>query len=225
MKKMTLSERLNVLRAGVLGANDGIVSVAGIVIGVAGARTSTFTILISGIAGLLAGALSMAGGEYVSVSTQKDTEKSLVKKERESLKTDYEGELQKLIEIYKAKGLSDESAHQVASELMKKDALGVQAQEVLGFKLNDYANPFSAALSSLFSFSVGAILPLLTITLLPASIRIWFTFVAVLVALAITGYTSAYLGNAPTRPAVLRNCFVGMLTMVITYIVGHYVGI
>ncbi|EUJ28852.1 membrane protein [Listeria floridensis FSL S10-1187] len=225
MKKMTLSERLNVLRAGVLGANDGIVSVAGIVIGVAGAGTSTLTILISGVAGLLAGALSMAGGEYVSVSTQKDTEKSLVAKEEEALHTDYQGELEKLIEIYKGKGLSHESAEKVAEELMKNDALGVQAQEVLGFKLNDYANPFSAALSSLFAFSIGAILPLLTIVLLPESIRIWFTFIAVLIALAITGYTSAYLGNAPTKPAVLRNCLVGMLTMIITYVVGHYVGI
>ncbi|MGX7419444.1 VIT1/CCC1 transporter family protein [Carnobacterium gallinarum] len=224
MKKQSVSQQLNVLRAGVLGANDGIVSVAGIVIGVAGATAVTSTIFVSGLAGLVAGALSMAGGEYVSVSTQKDTEKAMIEKERLELKINYQGEVEELAQLYVEKGLSNELALQVSQELMEKDALEAHSEAELGLKLNDYANPWQAALSSMISFSLGAILPLLAITLLPESIRIYGTFLIVLVALAITGYTSAYLGKAPQKPAIVRNVLVGMLTMIVTYLVGRYTG-
>ncbi|WP_233230964.1 VIT1/CCC1 transporter family protein [Paenilisteria weihenstephanensis] len=219
-----MNQKLNILRAGVLGANDGIVSVAGIVIGIAGATTDIGTIFIGGIAGLIAGALSMAGGEYVSVSTQKDTEEAVINKEKLELTNDYQGEIEELAGIYKEKGLSDRLAKEVATKLMEKDALAAHSEAELGLKLNDFANPWQAALSSLVSFTVGAILPLLAILLLPAGIRIWMTFVVVLLALALTGYVSAYLGEAPKRNAVLRNMVVGMLTMLVTYGVGTLVG-
>ncbi|WP_260444075.1 VIT1/CCC1 transporter family protein [Listeria rocourtiae] len=225
MKNSTMSQKLNILRAGVLGANDGIVSVAGIVIGVAGATTEVRTIFIAGIAGLVAGALSMAGGEYVSVSTQKDTEKAVINKEKAELANDYDGELEELADIYIEKGLSKDLAKQVATQLMEKDALAAHSEAELGLQLNDYANPWQAALSSLFSFAVGAVLPLLTILLLPPGVRIALTFIAVLIALALTGYISAYLGEAPKRNAVLRNMLVGMLTMLVTYGVGAFVGV
>ncbi|AQY49915.1 hypothetical protein PWEIH_06029 [Listeria weihenstephanensis FSL R9-0317] len=224
MRSSTMNQKLNILRAGVLGANDGIVSVAGIVIGIAGATTDIGTIFIGGIAGLIAGALSMAGGEYVSVSTQKDTEEAVINKEKLELTNDYQGEIEELAGIYKEKGLSDRLAKEVATKLMEKDALAAHSEAELGLKLNDFANPWQAALSSLVSFTVGAILPLLAILLLPAGIRIWMTFVVVLLALALTGYVSAYLGEAPKRNAVLRNMVVGMLTMLVTYGVGTLVG-
>lgn len=225
MKNSTMSQKLNILRAGVLGANDGIVSVAGIVIGVAGATTHVGTIFIAGVAGLVAGALSMAGGEYVSVSTQKDTEEAVIDKEKLELANDYDGELEELADIYIEKGLSADLAKQVATQLMEKDALAAHSEAELGLQLNDFANPWQAALSSLFSFSVGAILPLLSILLLPSGIRIGLTFVVVLIALALTGYVSAYLGEAPKRNAVVRNMVVGMLTMLVTYGVGTLVGV
>lgn len=226
-KEMTenkdINNKLNVLRAGVLGANDGIVSTAGLVIGVAGAANDTMTILVAGIAGLVAGALSMAGGEYSSVSTQRDTEKAAVKKEAYEIKTDYKGELQELADIYQQKGLSPHLAEEVAKELMAKNALAAHAEAELNITLGDYANPWSAALSSVFSFSCGAILPLLAITLLPASVRVLVTFLIVSLALAMTGYVSAYLGGAPKTKAVMRNVVVGMLTMVVTYFIGYFI--
>ncbi|EUJ28141.1 integral membrane protein [Listeria cornellensis FSL F6-0969] len=152
MKNSTMSQKLNILRAGVLGANDGIVSVAGIVIGVAGATTHVGTIFIAGIAGLVAGALSMAGGEYVSVSTQKDTEEAVIVKEKMELANDYDGELEELADIYIEKGLSADLAKQVAAQLMEKDALAAHSEAELGLQLNDFANPWQAALSSLFFF-------------------------------------------------------------------------
>ncbi|WP_163654630.1 VIT family protein [Listeria sp. PSOL-1] len=223
--KKSISQNLNILRAGVLGANDGIVSTAGIVIGVAGATTHLNTIFISGIAGLVAGALSMAGGEYVSVSTQKDTEKAAIQTEREEIAADYQGELKELATFYENKGLAKDLAYQVAFELMAKDALNAHAESELGLNPNNYVNPWNAALSSMLSFSVGALLPLLTILLFPPNVRIGLTFLVVLASLGLTGYISAYLGSAPKRNAVLRNMCVGMLTMIITYLVGLWVGI
>lgn len=218
-----LVNKLNVLRAGVLGANDGIVSTAGLVIGVAGATTDSMTILASGLAGLIAGALSMGGGEYVSVSTQRDTERAAIRKEAYELKTDYSRELDELTSIYQQKGLSASLARQVAVELMSKDALAAHAEAELNISPGDYANPWSAAFSSMFSFTCGAILPLLFIILLPEAIKILGTFIAVLLALMLTGFVSAYLGHAPCKPAIIRNVLVGMITMVVTYSVGHII--
>ncbi|WP_010632158.1 VIT1/CCC1 transporter family protein [Sporolactobacillus vineae] len=215
-----VNQKLNVLRAGVLGANDGIVSTAGIVLGVAGATTNSMTILISGLAGLLAGAFSMGGGEYVSVSTQKDTEKAMVDIEKAELRDDYNGEIKELAQIYTDQGLSPELSRRVAIDLMNKDALAAHSAAELGIRPGEYVSPWHAAFSSMFSFTVGAILPFLTIVLLPTPVRIQFTVLAVLAALALTGYVSAHLGEAPKGRAVLRNVVVGGLTMLVTYCVG-----
>ena len=219
-----LGGTLNVLRAGVLGAQDGIVSTAGLVIGVAGASTNSSTLLIAGLAGLLSGALSMAGGEYVSVSAQKDTEIAVVEKERLELQTMPERELTELAELYQAKGLTPELARQVAVELHKHDALAAHAETELGLDPTERANPWSAAITSAISFALGALLPLLAITLSPAPIRIPVTFVVVIVALVATGYVSAILGGAPKMRAVLRNVGIGVLAMVVTYGFGALVG-
>ncbi|GAB2999973.1 VIT family protein [Amycolatopsis acidiphila] len=215
-----LGNRLNWLRAGVLGANDGIVSVAGIVVGVAGATTDRTAVLIAGIAGLVAGALSMAGGEYVSVSTQRDTERAMLRLEKEELATMPEAEEQELAEIYEDKGLSPELAAQVARELTEKDALQAHAEVELGIDPDELTSPWQAAGASLLSFSIGALLPLLAIALPPLSWRVWACVIAVVAGLFLTGYVSARLGNARARRAVLRNVGVGLLTMLVTYYVG-----
>ena len=188
-----------------LGANDGIVSVAGIVMGVAGATTDDDTILVAGLAGLVAGALSMAAGEYVSVSTQRDTEQALLAKERRELAEEPEEELAELAGIYRDKGLSDELALEVARELTEHDALRAHADIELGIDPDELASPWHAAWASMVSFTVGAMLPLLTIVLLPERIRVVATVVAVALALALTGWVSAAFGDAPARPAVVRN--------------------
>lgn len=216
-----IENRLNVLRAGVLGANDGIISTAGLVIGVASATTNLMTILIAGLAGLLAGALSMAGGEYSSVSTQKDVEKAEVEKEKKLLDSDYDGEKAALTYYYEEKGLSSDLASQVATELMKEDALAARVQAKLNITLGEYVNPWNAAFSSIISFSCGAIIPLLFILFLPQEFKIVGTFAAVSLALALTGFVSAALGGAPRLKAVIRNVIVGILTMAVTYGLGH----
>lgn len=218
-----IENRLNVLRAGVLGANDGIISTAGIVIGVASATSNMMTILVAGIAGLLAGALSMAGGEYSSVSTQKDVEQAEVEREKILLRDDFKGERQSLVDYYIDQGLSQDLAAQVAKELMKEDALGVEVQTKLNITLDNYVNPWYAAFSSIISFACGAIIPLLFILFLPANIKILGTFIVVSFALALTGFISAKLGNAPKLKAVVRNVIVGMVTMIVTYAIGLFV--
>ncbi|MGZ4437969.1 MAG: VIT1/CCC1 transporter family protein, partial [Nocardioidaceae bacterium] len=186
-----LASRLNWLRAGVLGANDGIVSTAGLVVGVAGATTDRTAILIAGLAGLVAGALSMAGGEYVSVSTQSDTEQAALDKERWELKHMPKDELEELTRIYVDKGLSRPLAEQVAHELTEHDALAAHAEAELGIDPTERTNPMHAAYSSMISFTVGAMLPLLAILLPPPSFRVWVTVVAVALALGVTGIVSA----------------------------------
>jgi VIT1/CCC1 family predicted Fe2+/Mn2+ transporter len=220
-----IGSRLNWLRAGVLGANDGIVSVAGIVVGVAGAAADRTAVLVAGVAGLVAGALSMAGGEYVSVSTQRDTERALLRLEKHELKTMPEAEERELAEIYEEKGLSPELAAEVARELTAKDALQAHAEVELGIDPDELTSPWQAAGASLLSFSVGALLPLLAIVLPPVSWRVWACVITVVVGLFITGYVSARLGNAQARRAVLRNVGVGLLTMLVTYYVGALFGV
>jgi VIT1/CCC1 family predicted Fe2+/Mn2+ transporter len=219
-----IGARLNWLRAGVLGANDGIVSTAGIVIGVAAATTSRAAIATAGVAGLAAGAMSMAAGEYVSVSTQRDTEKALLAKERRELRDMPAQELEELAQIYAGKGLTPDLAREVARQLTAHDALAAHAEAELGIDPHDLTNPWQAAWASMVSFTVGALLPLLAILLSAAPVRVGVTALAVVAALVLTGAVSARLGRAPSRPAVLRNVVGGVLAMVVTYGIGSLVG-
>lgn len=214
------ASRLNWLRAGVLGANDGIVSTAGLVIGVASATSSRSAVLTAGIAGLLAGALSMAAGEYVSVSSQRDSEEALIAKERKELKDNPEGELHELGELYEKKGLSKEIAHEVAKQLTKIDPVRAHLEVELGINEHNLASPMNAALSSAIAFTAGALIPLLSITITPVRLRIQLTFVSVIAALFLTGYLSAKLGNASKQRAIIRVVIGGVMAMAVTYGVG-----
>ena len=219
-----LAGKLNWLRAGVLGANDGIVSTAGIVVGVAAATAELGPVFTAGIAGLVAGALSMAVGEYVSVSTQRDTERALLSKERGELTTQPDLELDELTALYEARGLSHETARTVAKELSAHDALAAHAEVELRIDPKNLTNPWQAAFSSAIAFTVGALLPLLAILLPPPTLRIPVTVAAVLLALAITGWVSAGLGGTnPVRPT-LRVIAGGALAMAITFGIGHLIG-
>ncbi|MFT4264184.1 MAG: VIT family protein [Nocardioides sp.] len=218
-----LSNRLTWLRAGVLGANDGIVSVAGIVMGVAGATADRGDILIAGVAALVAGALSMAAGEYVSVSTQRDAERALITAERHDLERMPAEELDQLREMLESRGLSTEVAREAAEQLTEWDALRVHANLEFGIDVDDVANPWSAAAASALSFTLGALLPLLTI-MLPAGGRVWATVLAVAAALALTGWTSARLGYASPGRAMLRNVAGGVLAMLVTWGIGNLLG-
>jgi VIT1/CCC1 family predicted Fe2+/Mn2+ transporter len=220
----SVASKLNWLRAGVLGANDGIVSTAGIVVGVAAATAERSPILTAGIAGLVAGAVSMALGEYVSVSTQRDTEVALLVKERRELRDDPAAELEELTSLYEAKGLTRATAQTVAAELTEHDAFAAHAEVELGITPGELTNPWQAALSSALSFTVGALLPLIAILLPPITWRVPVTVLAVLVALVCTGAVSASLGGAPRARAVLRNVIGGSLALAITYAIGHLVG-
>ncbi|MFI9403167.1 VIT family protein [Nocardia sp. NPDC052316] len=216
-----MAAKLNWLRAGVLGANDGIVSTAGLVVGVAAATTDTSTIFTAGIAGLSAGAISMAVGEYVSVSTQRDSERALLAKEQRELREAPDFELAELAGIYEAKGLSAATARKVAEELTAHDAFTAHAEAELGLDPEELTNPWQAAGSSAVSFTLGALLPLLAILLPPVPLRIPITFAAVLIALAITGSVSARLGGSDRGRAVLRVVIGGALAMAVTYGIGQ----
>jgi VIT1/CCC1 family predicted Fe2+/Mn2+ transporter len=220
----SLSSKLNWLRAGVLGANDGIVSTAGIVVGVAAATAEKAPIFTAGVAGLAAGAVSMALGEYVSVSTQRDTERALLRKERRELRDDPAAELDELAALYEAKGLSTATARTVAEELTDHDAFAAHAEVELGIDPAELTNPWQAAASSALSFTIGALLPLIAILVPPTTWRIPVTVVAVLLALMLTGAVSAGLGGAPKGRAVLRNVIGGGLALAITYLIGLLVG-
>ncbi len=217
--------KLNWLRAAVLGANDGIVSVAALVVGVAGATTESGIIFITGIAGLLSGALSMAVGEYVSVSSQRDTEEALLAKERRELHEEPEAELEELTRLYEAKGVSRQTAETVARELTAHDAFAAHVETELRIDPDELTNPWHAAFASGVSFTVGALLPLLAITLPPAGQRIPTTFGAVLLALAITGFLSARMSGAPAGKVVLRVVFGGLLAMAVTFGIGYLFGV
>ncbi len=220
----SLVSRSNWLRAGVLGANDGIISTAGIVVGVAGATSSQAPVLLAGVAALVAGALSMGGGEFVSVSTQRDTERAALALERWELQHLPEEELAELAALYERRGLSAPVALQVARELTARDALAAHAEVELGIDAYERTSPWQAAASSMVAFTLGALLPLLAITLPPPSWRLGVTVVAVVVALVVTGVVSARLGRAPVGRAVTRNVGVGVLAMGMTYAVGVLAG-
>lgn len=215
------SSRQNWLRAAVLGANDGTVSVAALVVGVASASTSANSILIVGIAGLVAGALSMSVGEFVSVSSQLDTEKALLEKERFEIENFPEEELEELTQIYEKKGLKRETAHLVARELTEKDAFAAHADAEHRIDPNDLTNPWHAAYASAISFSLGAVVPLAAIVLPPLSIRIPVTFAAVLIALILTGMLSGFAGGSSKRKATFRVVIGGIVAMAITFGIGH----
>lgn len=216
--------RLSWLRAGVLGANDGIVSVAGIVLGVAGATSTRGPILTAGVAGLVAGAVSMALGEYVSVSSQRDSETALLAKERQELEDMPEEELAELAAIYEAKGLSPSTALTVAHELTEHDALAAHLDAELNIDPDDIPSPWHAAGASAVAFTVGALLPLLAILLPSPGWRVPVTFVGVLVALALTGVISSRIGGSSGRRAVLRVVIGGALGLAATYAIGHAFG-
>jgi VIT1/CCC1 family predicted Fe2+/Mn2+ transporter len=219
-----LAHRLNWLRAGVLGANDGIVSVAAIVVGVAGATTNTGSILAAGTAGLVGGAISMALGEYVSVSSQSDTQRALIAKERQELAEQPEEELDELAAIYEAKGLSPATARTVAEELTEHDALAAHLSAELNIHEDDIVSPWNAAFASAVAFTLGAILPMLAILLPPPGLRVPLTFAAVLIALAITGAVGAWIGGAPKFRAAVRVVLGGALALAATFSIGSLLG-
>lgn len=217
--------RLNWLRAGVLGANDGIVSIAGLVIGVAGATEHSGIILTAGIAGIVAGAISMAAGEYVSVSSQRDSEHALLQKEKYELKHFPKKEIEELTELYEAKGLTKKTAHLVAEELSKNDPYKAHVDAELGIDPENLTNPWHAALASAFSFLVGAVIPMLAILLPPPGMRVPVAFLSVLVALALTGILSAKIGGSNVLKATVRVVMGGALAMIVTYSIGSLFGV
>ncbi|WP_104168664.1 VIT family protein [Arthrobacter sp. SX1312] len=216
--------RLNWLRAAVLGANDGIVSTAATVVGVAGVTNAVAPILVAGTAAVVGGSVSMALGEYVSVSSQKDSQEALIAKERQELAEDPDGELAELAGLYEQKGLTPGTARQVAAELTEHDALAAHLSAELNIDELEVVNPWHAAFASAAAFAAGAVLPLLAILLPPAEFRIPVTFVAVLVALAITGAISAHVGGSSRRRATIRLVIGGALAMAFTYLVGSLLG-
>ncbi|HEV6954253.1 MAG TPA: VIT family protein [Promicromonospora sp.] len=219
-----LAERLNWLRAGVLGANDGIVSVAAVAVGVAAATSSTGPILTAGLAALVGGAVSMALGEYVSVSSQSDTQRALIAKERAELAEMPEEELAELAALYEAKGLSPATAHQVAVELTEHDALSAHLEAELGIDEDEVVSPWNAALASAVAFTLGAVLPLAAVVLIPEPWRVGLTFAVVLAALAGTGWVGAWIGAAPRLRATARVVVGGALALGATFAVGSLLG-
>ena len=219
-----VAQRLNWLRAGVLGANDGIVSVAAIAVGVAGATTATAPILTAALAALVGGAISMALGEYVSVSGQRDSEHALIEKERRELEETPEEELAELAGMYRAKGLSRETALTVATELTAHDALAAHLSIELNIDQNDVVSPWHATFASAAAFLLGGIIPLLAILLPPERLRVPVTFAVVLIALAATGLISAHIGGAGRARAAARVVIGGALALIATFTIGALLG-
>jgi VIT1/CCC1 family predicted Fe2+/Mn2+ transporter len=215
---------LNWLRAAVLGANDGVVSVSSIILGVAGATSARHTIFIAGLAGLVAGAFSMAVGEYVSVSSQSDAEKAFIAREKRRLASDPTHELDGLARVYIAKGASEKTAHLIAKELSAKDALAAHLDAELNIDESDLNNPLQAAIASFVSFTVGALVPFVAMLVSTARVRVAVTFVAVLLALCVTGYLSATVGTASRKRAIIRVVIGGVIAMAATYTIGHAFG-
>ena len=216
------THRIGWLRAAVLGANDGIISTASLVVGVAAAHASAHNILVAGVAGLVAGAMSMATGEYVSVSSQADSEQADLAREQKELRTDLLAEQQEMADIYVGRGLDPALATQVARQLMAHDALGTHAREELGISETIAANPIQAALASAASFTVGAALPLATILLAPTTGLVWIVSGTALLFLAVLGALAAYVGGSGMLRAAVRVTFWGALALGLTAAVGHF---
>jgi VIT1/CCC1 family predicted Fe2+/Mn2+ transporter len=219
-----LSGRAAWLRAAVLGANDGLISTASLMVGVAAADSSRSAILVAGIAGLTAGALSMAAGEYVSVSSQRDTERADLERERAELAADPEAEMLELAGIYQRRGLSTDLARQVAVELSQNDRLSVHARDELGFDIAALARPVQASLVSASSFIIGALLPVLIVAFVPASARMPITIAVTLAGLVVLGSVGARLGGAPPRRAAVRVLIGGSLALAIALGIGRVTG-
>lgn len=215
------SHRTGWLRAAVLGANDGIVSTASLIIGVAAANAESDSIFLAGFAGLVAGAMSMAAGEYVSVSSQSDTEQADLELEKKALKTNYDGEIVELAEIYQQRGLNKDLATQVAEQLMQHDALGTHARDEIGISDVGKAQPLQAAFSSATSFTIGGLLPLLAFLVSPQSMVVLSVALSSLLALAVLGAISAKAGGAPMLKAISRVVFWGAAAMIVTATIGH----
>jgi VIT1/CCC1 family predicted Fe2+/Mn2+ transporter len=216
--------RVNWLRAGVLGANDGIVSTAGVIVGVAGATVERAPVVTAGLAALVAGALSMGVGEFVSVSTQRDTEAALLAKERRELHEEPEAELAELAHFYEDRGLEPHLARQVAVQLTAHDALAAHAEVELRIDPESLTSPWHAALASMVSFCAGALLPLVAVLLAPHAWWVQVVVVAVLAALTLTGWLSARLGWTSAPRQIARNVGGGLLAMAVTYGIGALVG-
>ena len=224
-QRNTMAAKLNWLRAGVLGANDGIMSTSGLVLGVAASPGVTSgTILVAGVAAVVAGSISMAGGEYTSVSAQRDSEKAALQIEREELASNPEGELRELAWFYEQKGISPKLAIKVAEELTATDALKAHAEAELGIDSEHHVSPIQAALSSFVAFAVGGMLPLLAVAGPWTEYRIQATVGSVVRALILTGYVGAKIGGAKSGRGIVRNLVVSLMTMGITYAIGHLVG-
>jgi len=219
------THRIGWLRAAVMGANDGIVSTASLLVGVAAANVSRSSILAAGLAGVVAGAMSMAAGEYVSVSTQADTERADLERERKELATEPDAELEELTSIYVHRGLEAPLAKQVAEQLTARDALGAHLRDELGISEALTARPIQAALASAATFAVGAILPLLTAVIVPQSVIVPVVSLSSLVCLALLGGLAARAAGAPVAPSVGRVTFWGVLAMALTAGVGALFGI
>ncbi|MEI6081858.1 MAG: VIT family protein [Verrucomicrobiota bacterium] len=219
-----LTHRVGWLRAAVLGANDGLLSTASLIVGVAAAEASRGSVLVAGVAGLVAGAMSMAAGEYVSVSSQSDTERADLERERIELATDFEHELAELASIYVERGLDQGLADQVAKQLMEKDALGAHARDELGITEALSARPLQAALASAATFAAGAAMPLLVVLAVPHNWIAWTVSGSSMIFLAILGALSAYAGGAPLLGSIVRVTFWGALAMALTAGVGALVG-
>lgn len=216
-----MDEKLNTLRAGVLGSNDGILTVVGVLFSVAVATPNIFTIFIAGLSDLLACAFSMASGEYASVSSQRDAESASVEKERQLLKSNFAGEKQTVIEFYMQRGITEETAIEIADELMAKKPLETLVNIKYNMELGRYMNPWSAAFSSLFSAALGGLFPLLAMSLTSGVYRWPATILAVIVSVGLTGFLSAKLGDGKVKTAVIRNIIIGILTMIIHYVTGE----
>ncbi|HRC54408.1 MAG TPA: VIT family protein [Kofleriaceae bacterium] len=219
-----LGNRAAWLRAAVLGANDGLISTASLLMGVAAADSGRSAILVAGVAGLTAGALSMAAGEFVSVSSQLDTERADLDRERAELAASPEAERDELAEIYRQRGLSEELAGRVADELSRQDRLAIHARDELGFDINNLANPGQAAVVSALSFVLGATVPILVVFFASAALRVAITIAITLVGLAALGALSAHLGGAPKGRAVLRVVIGGALALGISLGIGRLTG-
>jgi VIT1/CCC1 family predicted Fe2+/Mn2+ transporter len=219
-----LLSRINWLRAAVLGANDGVISTASLMMGVATASRSPREILVSGLAGLFAGALSMAVGEFVSVSSQADSEHAALTQEREELNADPEAELRELAQIYTQRGLEPDLARQVAEQLSRKDALEAHARDELGITEISVANPLQAAIASALSFSTGAIVPILAALISPAATTAIAIFGAAFIGLALLGATGALAGGAKLGAPTLRVVFGGAVAMAVTAAIGALIG-
>lgn len=220
-----MAARLNWLRAGVLGANDGIMSTSGLILGVAAAPGATSAvILIAGTAAVVAGSISMAGGEYTSVSAQRDSEKAALVVERQELLDNPELELRELAWFYEQKGISPTVAIQIAEELAVKDALKAHAEAELGIDSEQHVSPTQAALSSFVAFGLGGLLPLLAVIGPWPDYKIQATIISVVVALILTGFFGAKIGGAKSGRGIVRNLLVSCLTMGITYFIGNIVG-